>query len=317
MPLLISVWAAVKFEFFLVVGLLLIIPTNLVIFIRNLFPGHWNYRPFFLRHLYYVWLWIWRGEPPTAPFIFIRPLLNLFMKGHFENRLRRLRSELFLRDGLSDAARSAAVGRLDAALERWKTPRFTTVFFTALLPGIISIPSWSKQLIEFAEWLGIHLPTDKVVGFVSRSASTGGLIFLGLMSIGYLLAVPATAFLAKRGLFIGRDPGRICFPGGQGGSGVYAQEREILGRVGLRVHEAPLDLWLLGAGFVLSGLVLTLGWDHYVAWMHSLAGPIAPESASIVQPAEKQVVIQMIVMYSIFVGLFFVAALRRRRVGRA
>lgn len=93
MPFLIFLWATLRFSFFLCVGLFLIIPTNFVILIRNLFPGHWRYRPFFLRHIYYVWLWIWRGEAPTAPFILIRPLLSLFMKGHFERRLRRLRHE--------------------------------------------------------------------------------------------------------------------------------------------------------------------------------------------------------------------------------
>jgi hypothetical protein len=115
MPLLIFFWSYLKFFFFFIVGLFLIIPTNLVILVRNLFPGHWRYRPFFLSHLYYVWLWLWRGEAPTAPAIFIRPLLNIFMTGHFDSRLRRLRAEILLRDGLSDATRSALLARLARA----------------------------------------------------------------------------------------------------------------------------------------------------------------------------------------------------------
>src|SRR5258707_8372730 len=51
MPMLIFIWAALRFDFFLVIGLVLIIPVNLVILIRNIFPGHWRYRPFFLSHL--------------------------------------------------------------------------------------------------------------------------------------------------------------------------------------------------------------------------------------------------------------------------
>src|SRR5215831_38000 len=69
-PMLIFFWAFLKFYFFLVVSAVLIIPVNFIILIRNLFPGRWRYRPFFLSHLYYVWLWIWRCETPTAPLIF-------------------------------------------------------------------------------------------------------------------------------------------------------------------------------------------------------------------------------------------------------
>src|SRR5260370_19192985 len=65
MPFVIFTWWIFKFYFFFIIGIFLIIPTNLVIFVRNFFPGRWIYRPFFLRHLYYTWLWIWRGEAPT------------------------------------------------------------------------------------------------------------------------------------------------------------------------------------------------------------------------------------------------------------
>src|SRR5688572_17876742 len=66
MPLVIGFWTTAKFVFFLIVGILLIIPTNLVILIRNQLPGgRWRYRPFFLRYIHYIWLWIWRGEAPN------------------------------------------------------------------------------------------------------------------------------------------------------------------------------------------------------------------------------------------------------------
>ena len=39
MPFLIFLWAVMKFMFFLYVGIFLIIPVNLVILIRNVFPG--------------------------------------------------------------------------------------------------------------------------------------------------------------------------------------------------------------------------------------------------------------------------------------
>jgi hypothetical protein len=62
MPFLITLWSTFKFVFFFYVGLLLIVPVNFVILLRNAFPGHWNYRPFFLSHVYYVLLWIWGAK---------------------------------------------------------------------------------------------------------------------------------------------------------------------------------------------------------------------------------------------------------------
>jgi hypothetical protein len=250
-----------------------------------------------------------RGEAPTAPGIFVRPLFNLFVKGHFENRLRRMRTELVLRDGLSDATRSALISRLDGALERWKTPRFTAVFFSALLPGIISVPGWSKQVSEFAGTVGI--PTDAVTEYVSRTSSSGYLGFVFLLTVGYLLAIPVTAFLAKRGLFVGRSSEMVCFPGGQGGPVTYAQETEILGRAGLHMREAPVDLWLVGGGLVFSAVMLVLGWNRYIAWLQSIANqPIDLGSIT------SFVIWEYVVIFIVYVGLSFVAAVRRRRLGR-
>src|SRR5215813_11854316 len=200
-PMLIFFWAFLKFYFFLVVSAVLIIPVNFIILIRNLFPGRWRYRPFFLSHLYYVWLWIWRGETPTAPLIFFRPLLSVFMKAHFETRLRRLRLEI-LDSELSDGTRSTLLGRLDAALERWKIPRATAIVYTVVSPAIISLPSWYKQLVEFLGSIGLRMPTDVVINFISENISTDTLIILAALSPGYLLTIPIPAFLAKRGVFI-------------------------------------------------------------------------------------------------------------------
>jgi hypothetical protein len=65
-PLFVFFWAFLKFFFFFYVGIVLIIPVNLVIMVRNFFPGNWRYRPFFLSYLHYVWMWVWRGEVPSG-----------------------------------------------------------------------------------------------------------------------------------------------------------------------------------------------------------------------------------------------------------
>ena len=310
-PMLIFIWAALRFDFFLFIGLVLIIPVNLVILIRNIFPGHWRYRPFFLSHLYYVWLWIWRGEVPTVPLIFFRPLLSIFIKAHFETRLRRLRLEV-LDSELSDGTRSTLLGRLDAALERWKSPRTGAIFYTVILPGIISLPTWYKQLIEFLGSFGVRPLTDVLVNFISENFSTDTLIILGTSAPGYLVIIPITAFLAKRGVFIGLTPERVCFPGEQEGSGIYySKEREILTSVGVRIRETPIDLWLFGLVLVLSWILLLLTWDHWAAWMQSYY-----EAQEIL---EKQLEMQMFtaaISGSLMVCALFVAAFRRRRTGR-
>jgi hypothetical protein len=198
-PLLIASLASLEFALLFSFALLLMIPVNLAILIRNVFPGHWQYRPFFFTQVGYVLRWIWRGEPPSGPTIFVRPLFNLFMKGHFDRRLRRLRQEVVLSDGLGETARSAILVRIDAALERWKTPRLTALFFTVILPAIIAIPTYYHQLIEFLASFGVRLPTDAAISFLSDNVSSHSTVILALFVPGYLLAIPTTAFLAKRG----------------------------------------------------------------------------------------------------------------------
>jgi hypothetical protein len=234
----------------------------------------------------------------------------VFIKGHFETRLRRLRLEI-LDSELTDVTRSTLLGRIDAALERWKSPRVTAVLYTVVLPGIISLPTWYKEFIEFLGLLGVRMPTDVVVNFISQNMSTDSLIILAALSPGYLLTIPLTAFLAKRGLFIGRSPDRICFPGGQGGSGIYySKEREILNSVGVRIREAPIDLWLFGFVLVLGWILLALTWDHWIAWAQSHYDK---------ESWERQLETQKFTSFvtgAVVACAFFVAAFRRGRTGR-
>jgi hypothetical protein len=232
------------------------------------------------------------------------------MKGHFERRLRRLRLEVLDSD-LSDTARSGLLSRLDASIERWKAPRFAGALYTVVLPAIFTLLTWYKQFIDFLGSLGIRMPTDSVANFVSERMSSDSLFILGLLAPGYLLAFPVTAFLAKRGLFIGINPDGICFPGSQGGAVYYSKEREILDSVGLRVREVPIDLWLLGISLVLGWLVVLVSWNHWVAFMQSLY----PDKENLANQMFIQGITQSIISV-LFVSAFFVSAVRRRRTGR-
>ena len=316
MPFLLFFWATIKFSFFLYVGIFLILPVNLVILIRNIFPGHWRYRPFFLSYLHYVWLWIWRGEVLTAPFVFVRPLFNVFMKGHFERRLRRLRLETLLNDGLSDATRTALINRLDAALERWRTPRFAGLFYTVMFPAILSIPTLYKQFIEFLGSVGIRMPTDVVVSFISDNVSTKGMVLLASLVPAYLIAIPVTAFLAKRGLFLGSSPDKIYFPGGQEGSGFYLKERDILQSVGLHARELPIDLWILGVLWAVSLMLFVLFWDQYFAYFSLYLDLTTLEGREMNEMLTSTLPFQITIQSGLYLGAFLIAALRRRRTGR-
>jgi hypothetical protein len=319
MPMLICGWAILRFYFFFIVGLFLIAPVNLIIFIRNRsfirnrFPGHWGYRPFFLHHLYYVWLWVWRGEAPTTPLIFVRPLLTIFMKLHFERRLRRLRLEILLGDELSDATRSTLLARLDAALERWRPPRFA-VIFTVLLPAITSVLSSYKQLTELLGSFEIQIPVGVITKFVSEYMPFTSVQELGSVSLTYLFGILITAFLAKRGLFLGADASRICFPGGQGDRGVYSKEKEILGTVGLHGREAPIDLWLLGITVPLGLPMMLLNLKQMKEMPHDAMNDDA--WAQFVQHAVQGAWWGYIIQSAVLVGLVFIAAFFRRRIGR-
>lgn len=301
-PLLIFLWAFAKFLFFFLVGILLIVPTNLIVLIKNLLPGeHWRYRPFFLKYLYYAWVWVWRGEAPIAPSIFVRPLLNIFLKEHFARRLRRLREEIALRDGLTDATRSTLITRLDSALERWNPPRYAALFFSFVVPTMPAIFWLSDKLTDLVERLGSRLPISDL--------SPGALIVFGWSAVAYVIAIPATAFLAKRGLFLGAD--RIWFPGWQDGNGAYQKEKQIFGSVEIRVREAPLDLWILSILTVISWVVAYLTWDQINTWSQSwLSQPQSPRQVR----TQK---IEDIVQSVIFAVGFVIAAVRRAKLGRA
>ena len=321
MPFIVFIWEVLKFYFFLSIGIWLIIPVNLVVLIRNFFPGRWRYRPFFLRQVHYLWLWIWRGEAPTAPFIFIRPLFSIFMKGHFESRLRRLRNEISLQDSVSDATRVALLERLDVALEQWKSPRFNAIFWTVLLPGVIWLPTWGKQITDCLSYFEIHLPVGAIEPHISRE----GLLLIAMSVVGYLLIIPLTAFLSKRGLFIGRNSNRIWFPGGQEGGEVYSKEREILATVGLHLREAPVDLWIMGFSLLVSAffawrVIPTVAQtiiDFEISMpAHLFDISIPPEVRDQMLLSANSESHTLLVEYCVLILVLFVAAFRRRKTAR-
>ena len=192
-----------------------------------------------------------------------------FPEEHFARRLRRLRQEIALHDGLGDATRSTLTSRLDSAIERWSPPRYATLFFTFVVPAVLYLPTLAGKLTQFVESLGFRLPTEYAATLVSEP---GAIIALGQFAFFYLIGVPFTAFLAKRGLFIGAD--RIWFPGWHDGSGAYQKEREIFSNVEIRVHEAPIDLWVFTILFLILYGFQLLTSDAQMAWSWRRGYPV-------------------------------------------
>jgi hypothetical protein len=68
---------------------------------------------------------------------------------------------------------------------------------------------------------------------------------------------------------------------------------------------------LVGGGLVFSAVMLVLGWNRYIAWLQSIANqPIDLGSIT------SFVIWEYVVIFIVYVGLSFVAAGRRRRLGR-
>jgi len=146
------------------------------------------------------------------------------------------------------------------------------------------------------------MPEGVVGNFISEHTSPRTLLVIGSICLGYLVIIPITSFLGKRGLFLGADASGICFPGGQEGRGVYSKEKEILDSVGIRGGEVPIDLWLFGLSFVLSVPSLLLFFND------------VKQS----QPDVAVIQFWMIIFQAVLtVVLLFVAVFRRQRTGRA
>lgn len=101
-PLAIGLWNIIKFEVFSPLDVLLLLPMNAVIFIRNLFPGRWRYRTFSGKYWRYAISWLWRGEVPTFPLGVIRPLVRFMIFVHVHGRFRPIGRNIYLNDTLSE-----------------------------------------------------------------------------------------------------------------------------------------------------------------------------------------------------------------------
>jgi hypothetical protein len=77
MPYAKLLWSVVKFEFAVIGDVILIIPINVIVLIRNIFPGRWRYKSFCWPYIKAAAQWFWMGEC-SIPFFHIRVLSVFF-----------------------------------------------------------------------------------------------------------------------------------------------------------------------------------------------------------------------------------------------
>lgn len=283
LPFLIAMWNSVKFMLLFYLDVLLIVPVNVVVFLRNLFPGKWSYRSFSWRYIKYVALWIWRGEVPQIPFVVIRSLTTWLLHAHFRSRLRLLRRRIMLTDDLSTDDRTSVLSRVDQLLEVWEGPRVLFASFTYGLPsaGFLLELYRTFQPEQLPPWTGTA----------------------ALFLITYALIFVVSAFMIKRGLMLGAAGRPAYFPGSLKERGGYGDENRLFDVIGLQTKEFPLDMLLAFVGIPL-GLLSTDVWlNLYESW----GMPVARD----------QMMVQQLYSTAIFVSLGVLALYRRMRLRRA
>ena len=280
-PFLIFIWSVLKFYLFVLADLLLIVPINLIIFIRNCLPGRWSYRVFSWPYIKYGVLWLWRGEF-YVPTLFIRPLTTFLLSMHFRKNLLKVRRHLLVDVDMSEENRSSLMAKVDKAFAIWQGPKLASVLFTYGL-------SLLGPLMELWKAFGPgELPTW------TRSVV--------VISISYALTVLGTAFLVKRGLMLGGAGRAVYFPGSLMQQGCYAEEKTILASLGIRSIEFPVDIGIYIVGILLN----LLTWEEL---MYFYGTTLSPEEL-------ERMWFYGLVPIPISIILIVVVWLRRKRLNR-
>lgn len=282
-PFLIIMWNTVKFEVCFILDIFLLIPMNTIILLRNIFPGRWRYRSFSWKYIRYAIVWVWRGEIPFAPIAVMRSLVTFMLSSHVKSRLQLLQRYIYLDELISDEERTPLISQITRALEHWKQPGILHLIYTFGLPTLGPVIELYRYLFpgQLPRWL----------------------VGLGFMLIGYAIGFVITAFMVKRGLMMGAVGRAAYFPGALDTARYYAEERRILGGIGIRKNEFPLDI-------LLAFLNISIGYL-------SIKGSFAfYEFVGLSMPPPERIAVQMVIQGVIFVVLIGISVYRRRALER-
>jgi len=219
-PMGIYFWASLKFALFLQLDVLLLVPMNCVIAIRNAFPGRWAYRSFSAKYFRAPVQWIKNGEIPLPASIVVRSLTSALLSWHFHGRLADLRRRVIVDNDLDPDGRAILTAEIDRLLLQWPAPKLVQGFFAYALPLLSPLAALYQMVVPSAPAIWTRLVV--------------------VVSLGYALTVVASAFVVKRGLMLGGEGRAAYFPGFLEGNGAYATERELLAMFGISRSEFPL-----------------------------------------------------------------------------
>lgn len=238
-------WSTIKFSLFIYIDLLIMWLLNLIILLRNIFPGRWRYRWLTGPYLRTLVQWIKHGEL-ALPFVSVRWLTRYLLHRHFQTRLDQLRRLIVLDDSVDDQEKTKLLSIVDNHVKLWPTQGFVALLFAYVIPGIgFGFQILDKMIIyEMPQWF---------------QAAT-------IMFMLYAFSIITTCFLTKRGLLLGANGADAYFPGLAPGQGAYGNETELFMRIGnVRPREFPLDYLFYIVGVFLNG-VLYFVYGYYQTW---------------------------------------------------
>jgi hypothetical protein len=284
-PFVIGLWNSIKFEICLLLDILLFLPMNAIIFVRNLFPGRWRYRSFSGTYWKYAITWLWRGEAPQFPFGVIRPLVTFMGTVHVYSRFRTIERCIYLDDTLTDDDRTDLNKKIAAVLDHWRRPTMGQVVYSYALPVVGLLINVYKSFFpsKLPQWVGS----------------------VGLLLLTYALCFVVSAFMFKRSLMLGASGRAIYFPGAISGKQGYGTEREILDSVGINTRERPFDIALLFITLAIAFVSDLAKSGFYQSLVMSVPAPSYNEG------------VLLLVEGALFVMLTALALYRRRITGRS
>lgn len=282
MPILISTWAMIKFEILFLLDIFLLIPMNAIIFIRNIFPGHWRYRSFSWHYIKYAAVWVWRGEIPYFPLAIIRPIVRLILAAHIINRLTLIKTYIYLDETLPEQKKEYLYTQINKQIEHWSYPGVLHIILTYVLP--LSAPVIEGYRIMFP-------------GQLPEWSS-----FLLVMLLSYTLGFIVTSFMVKRAIMLGASGKAASFPGSIEGAGNYKNEKSILSSVKISKSEFPWDIVLFFIGITMAFLTLDVSIQFYM----SVGLEVQKEGISV----------QMMIQGVVFSLLLLLSKYRRKITGR-
>lgn len=202
-----------------------LLPYTLLALFLRLFKVRWRLILPFSKRVWYGLVYISRGEIFGS--LVMRPVVRWLVKSHITRRLRALGELIATSEAFTADARARLGAKIAEAQARFPVRELNDFFKDSLIPALaIGAISLATDMVGDEEQKRVL----RIVGYVIIAV----IAFYGA-------SIVVAGFPTKRGLLLGRDVKHAAFPGGIGGSGLYALERELFATFPVRPKEISLD----------------------------------------------------------------------------